>query len=205
MAFFKRQNQDLKASLSRGDRAYVIAITAVSAGAGVTHQAIMLANFIRRNGLKTAVVELNNSRAFARLEEALGYEGELDSFKFKGVDYIKNIDKNSLDRVLDSDYDVIIFDMSVHFRKYRDVFLRADIPVVMIRYSDWNLAELDEFILENQDFISDRIRWMAAFIDEKDVSFLSKKYKRRFYLSPFLKDAFVKDDRLDVAFNRLFV
>ncbi len=145
MIFSKNPNSSLKSLLKGKNKSYVIAIGGVSVGAGSTHQSILLANFIRRLGVKTAVCECNSSEAFTFIEKALGYKASSNNFTFKGITFFKNVDSYILDDIMQMGFHVVILDIGYQLRRFRDSFINADLPLLITRANDWKMDDIPKF------------------------------------------------------------
>jgi len=189
-------------------RSKVIAIAGVQSGVGVTHSAILIANFLRRQRLKVAIVELNGSRHLERIEQAyegLGFDGvSTEDFKIKGVTYFKHCQKNQLIERYKLNYDVIILDMGQSLCDYGEDFQMADLPILIGQTAEWKREELTEFLIRWQLWIGLRTRWLLPFATEKEVKEFSQGSDQKAYGLGYIHDPFLKSKTIDQVLEKLF-
>ncbi|NLD49027.1 MAG: serine/threonine protein kinase, partial [Clostridiaceae bacterium] len=124
-----------------------IAILGVSQGVGVTHTAIMLANFLCSR-YKTAILELNHSGAFKEICTIVEVVKNSDSkfFKYRGVDYYWNIDYQEFISRYKEDYEFLVLDCGSYQDMYEiNEFLRADVRIAIGHAIDWKINEIRSF------------------------------------------------------------
>ncbi len=205
MRFLKGTKSSLKSLLKGKNKAYVIAVAGVSEGIGCTHQAILLANFARRLGAKTAVCECNSGESFSLLERALGYNKMSNNFTFKGIKFFKNVDSYTLDDIMQMGFHVVILDIGHQLRHLRERFINADLPLVISRMNDWKMDEIGVFCEENIDLLSPRVKWVALYSTKMERMSLKTKYAKDFYSLPFIRDPFVKDKKAEEFLEKIFI
>ncbi|MEG1458923.1 MAG: serine/threonine-protein kinase [Acetivibrio sp.] len=86
----------------------VIGLVGTKSGVGVTHTAILLAEYAaKQKQQKVVLAEYNLHEDFTRIEEVL-YDRQEDSFMWKGVQYVKNVDKKNLEKIIAENKFVVI-------------------------------------------------------------------------------------------------
>ncbi len=165
----------------------------------------MISNFIRRNGLRVATVECNKSGSFENMQMLLQGTDKGDFFKIKGVTYYKGDANTSLRDILMMDYDAVVLDIGVNIGRFRSEFSSSNIPIVVARYNDWKITEIDEFYSANQRIMPRRTKWIVPFVENRDLLFLKRNYKQDFLSLPFCKDPLVKNKTVDDKLFRLFI
>ena len=113
-------------------------------GAGCTQFAIAMAESIRLvYGKKTAVVELNGSNDFERIEKEYvrhnmdKKKGETDVYDIHNVSYYKRI---SHDRFFEI-YGDIILDIGTGFQKQKEKIIVSDIKCLIACHSPWKYED----------------------------------------------------------------
>lgn len=189
-------------------RSKVVAAIGVSPGSGVTHSVILMANYLRRQRLKVAVIELSGNRHYERIEKA--YEGRgfdpitTDHFKIKQVYYHKNIHKNQLIQLYSANYDVIILDIGNEVSQYIEDFQMADLPVIISHTSDWKREEINAFMIRWHQLLVQQTRWLLPFATAKDVREFTRQQGQKGCALGFIRDPFVKDKLIDAQLQKLF-
>lgn len=202
------QKSTLKNWRTSNGRSKIIAVAGVHSGVGVTHSVLLIANYLRRQKLKVAVVELNGSRHLTRIEQA--YEGigfdsmTTETFKIKQVTYFKNIHKNQLIELYKLNYEVIILDMGVGLSDYAEDYQMADLSLSIGQTSDWKRDELTEFFIGRQQWIGQRTRWLLPFATKGEVKEFSRNHEQKAYGLDFIHDPFVKSKVIDQQLEKLF-
>lgn len=204
----KLSSKSVKSSLKHHhNKSKVIAIIGTSSGVGVTHTSILLANFLRRQKLKVAIIEGNPSGHMAKLEkvyEGAKFDPELtDWFSIKQVDYYKSCTLSRLNEVYEKNYDVIVIDIGSDPIAYKDIFKNADYPLVVGHSVDWKQFEHRDLIESHQDLLTNRISWLIPFGGVNDIRMIQKKLGYPCCLVGFSLDPFVKDKIIDQRFRKL--
>lgn len=189
-------------------RTKVIAVAGVSTGVGVTHTALLLANFLRRYRLKVAFVEMNPSGHLARIEKA--YEGmgfdtaTTTNFVVKQVTYHKNRVQNQLPALYQQNYDVVIVDLGSDFHQHAETFQLADYPLMVGQLTDWKRPDIDGFIIRYNQWLSDRTRWVLPFASPRDVKEFSRRQDSLCLALPFTGDPFASNKTIHQQLAKLF-
>ncbi len=109
----------------------VIGIAGSGASVGVTHTAVLTANYC--TGVlnrKTAVLEWNESGDFGRLERILSKKAVTDpragSFNIMGASYFKRAGRDELVRCTVNGFNAIVIDFGTFRSEIQDEFLRCD-------------------------------------------------------------------------------
>ena len=189
-------------------RSKVIAVVGVHAGVGVTHSVLLIANYLRRQKLKIAIIELNGSRHLERIErayEGMGFDSmATESFRIKQVTYYKNIQKNQLIELYKLNYDVIILDIGQRLNDHAEDYQMADVPIIIGQTVDWKREELNEFLIKWQQWIGERTKWLMPFATEGEVKEFSRNNDQKAYGLDFVHDPFVKSKVIDQQLEKLF-
>jgi hypothetical protein len=174
----------------------VIAVTGVAKGVGVTHFCIMIAYYLAKQRRKVALVELNDTGHFGRVEKA--YEGLYhdvmltDTFTIKGVTYYKATSKEKLMDLYQGDYHYIVLDIGEGIKNHAEEHKRADIPLVMGHVSDWKIQEVEDFRARYSMLMSQRCKWLFPDGKKDEMKELGKKMEMAYHKVPYCVDPFIR-------------
>ena len=117
-------------------------------GAGCTQFAIALAESIRLvYGKKTAVIELNGSNDFERIErEYVRHNmdknaGETDVYDIHNVSYYKRISHDRFFEIYGDAYEYIILDIGAGFQKQKEKIIISDIKCLITCHTPWKCED----------------------------------------------------------------
>lgn len=205
MVSSKSQKTHIKNLIKNREKSFVIAVAGTSSGVGSTHQSILVANFLRRLGVKVALAECNNSNAFAGIEKSIAYKASDNNFTFKGVHFFKNTTKEELDFIKNQNFQAVVLDIGKNIKKYRNSFVNSDLAIVITRISEWKMDEIENFRDNNAEILMDRIKWLALYSTFIERSEIKKRFGIKAYSLPFIKDAFSKNKENEKAIESLFL
>lgn len=171
-------------------------MTGVARGIGVTHFCIMMAYYLAKQRRKVALVELNDTGHFGRIEKA--YEGlhhdvmSTDSFNIKGVTYYKVTSKEKLMDLYQGGYHYIVLDIGDAIKSHAEEHKRADIPLVIGHMSDWKVHEVDDFSVKYSMLMTQRCKWLFPDGKKDEMAELGRKIGMAFHTIPYCIDPFVR-------------
>lgn len=133
-----------------GGKAEVIGIAGSGPGVGTTHFAILTANYLadvlRR---RTAVLEWNQSGAFARMEAVCVKKTvsrpENNTFRIFEVSYIKKAGKKELLECMNCGYDTVIIDFGSGFESAAEEILRCERRFLLGSFCEWQVGAFTSF------------------------------------------------------------
>lgn len=133
----------------------MIGLTGVESNIGVTHNAIVLANFFRKQGFMVAIVEMNKSNAFDTIGEAYREKKFQEGyFTLNGIDFYPNYNSDKLPSVLEHSYNVILLDMGVYESCDRMLFERCEDRIVVVSAKPWEMEATNSvFDLASKDVL----------------------------------------------------
>lgn len=160
--------------------------------AGVTHVAVMLANylagFLRK---KTAVLEWNRHGDLARMERfCRGLESQGKEYRVFDVLYVKSAGKEELVSCIQNNYERIIIDFGDSYEEYRTEFLRCDKKIVLLALSEWQMAGCLELIGLTEHERDKSWQYYTVFGSEETRLEVRKKLRLPVQRIPFSEDAF---------------
>ena len=118
----------------------MIGVAGAESNIGVTHNAIVLANYFRRQGFMVALAEVNDSGAFKEIckdyEESMFEEGY---FTMNGVDFYPDMECEDMQAIQTRSYNVIILDFGAYSGKNREAFERCEDKIIIAGSKSWEL------------------------------------------------------------------
>jgi len=189
-------------------RSHVVAVVGVAPGVGVTHSVLLMANCLRRQRLKVAVVELSGNRHLEAVEgsyEGKGFDASsTEAFVIKGVTYFKSVQRHQLMEVCQQHFDVVLLDIGTNLSPYLEDFQMADYQFMVGRLIDWKVQEIYAFAIRHSQWLNDRSKWLLPFAGKHEVKeFVNEGYGSGLGLG-FLSDPFVRSTEIDNQVIQLF-
>ena len=165
---------------NRKDNPEKIALLGIKPGVGVTHMAIIIAEFLKeKTGAKVAVIERNHHGDIERLGNTI-YGFSETKFTFRGVDYYQmNKAEESLWKS-EQDYDYLILDFGTQKKKNLKELEQCEKKVIIGTLSLWEWQEYlraAEYYKEN--IKEETIRYVVSLGNEKLVSKIEKRLRGR--------------------------
>lgn len=129
----------------------MLAVAGASRRIGVTHNCIILANFLRKKGYMVAVVELNGYPHYKKIQSFYD-EKILDGqyFSMKGIDYYPEADLNKLSSVLGKTYNFIIVDFGLYEDCDLVTYNKAEVRMLVCGSKPWEISDVNS-IFANAD------------------------------------------------------
>ena len=149
----KKERVVVRHEIKRSVNKRMIGIAGVEGNIGVTHNAIVLANFFRKQGYMVALVEMNGGSAFEEIRGAFDEKTFQDGyFTLGGVDFYAGWDVAKLPGVMEHSYNVILLDFGVYRECDRTAFERCEDKLIISGSKPWELEAANEvFELASQD------------------------------------------------------
>lgn len=140
---YKESRQEkvvVKHEIKRTVNKHMIGIAGVESNIGVTHNAIVLANFFRKQGFMVALVEMNSSGAFDAICRDFGEKKFKEGyFTLNGIDFYGNCNADKVSNVLEHSYNVILFDMGVYQECDRILFEKCEDRIIIASAKPWEM------------------------------------------------------------------
>lgn len=112
---------------------------------GSTHNSMILANWLRKNGYMVALAELNQHPAFdtiaSNMELRIAEDG---AYTHNGVDYYPNVDESKLATILGKSYNFIIIDFGCFAQCDRVSFNKCDVRIVVAGAKAWEMPSVEK-------------------------------------------------------------
>ena len=182
-------------------------MTGVAKGIGVTHFSIMMAFYLAKQRRKVALVELNDTGHFGRIEKA--YEGlhhdirSTEAFSVKGVTFYKGTSKEKLMDLYQRDYHYIVLDIGDAISRYAEEHKRADIPLVIGHLSDWKIDEVEDFRIRFSMLMTQRCKWLFPDGKKDEMLELGRKIGMTFHTVPYWVDPFVRKKEMQEHMKKI--
>ena len=180
-------------------------ILGTSQGAGVTHYAILLANYlVGVCRYRCAVLEWNEHGDFERLERICGSAtSENACFSILKVDYYKSSGPEELLYCMAAGYDQIIIDFGYDFLKQKIEFLRCGRKYVIASLSEWQIEGFLEFVREMKDEAGYKSwNYAVSFGSEDTRRQMRKKLKLPVERIPLSEDPFALNRQMIAYFEK---
>lgn len=134
----------------------MIGIAGAEGNIGVTHSAIILANYFRKKGFMVAIAEVNDSGAFKEIcedfEESMFEEGY---FTMNGVDFYPDMicqeagdsatrmNEEKMQILQTRSYNVILLDFGVYAGHNKEAFERCEDKIIIAGSKSWELEAVN--------------------------------------------------------------
>lgn len=187
----------VKHSVKRAVHRRMIGVIGTESNIGVTHNAIVLANYFRKRGFMVALAECNKSKAFEEIresyEESMFEEGY---FTIGGIDIYPSVDDNKMQTILSHSYNVIIADFGAFSEENRDSFERCEDKLVITGSKPWEMESINNiFVMASKDVLA-KYTFCFNFTQEKDQNEIRKGMGelKNVYFLKYLEDPFTESD-----------
>ncbi len=191
----------------------MIGICGTERNIGVTHNAIVLANYFRKKGFMVALAEMNDSGAFEAIcsdfEEKKFEEGY---FTLNGVDYYPDmvrmetqtqdmqpalvIDEEKLQLMQAHSYNVILLDFGFYSEQNRDAFERCEDRLMIAGSKPWELAAVNRVFANASKDVLMKYIFCFNFTQENEHEAIRKGMGelRSVHFLKYAKDPFSESD-----------
>lgn len=135
-----------------------IAFISTGEGCGCTHMAIATANFLQLLYRKrTALIELNGSKDFAKIEEtyadSIYQKSEYDEemYSIHRVDYYKNAGHEKFFDIYSDTYEYMVLDIGDEIARHREEIILSDIRCLIGNFTPWRIEENNQNLEKIQE------------------------------------------------------
>ncbi|MBS6643450.1 MAG: hypothetical protein KH366_07705 [Clostridiaceae bacterium] len=188
-----------------GQKQTVTGILGTSPGAGATHYAILLANYlVGVCRYRCAVLEWNEHGDFERIERICrGAVTDNACFSVLKADYYKHSGPEVLPYCMAEGYDQIIIDFGSDFLKQKIEFLRCDEKYVIASLSEWQIEGFLEFVREMKTEAGYKSwNYAVSFGSEDTRKQMRKKLKIPVGRIPLSEDPFALNRQMIAYFEK---
>lgn len=194
----------IKTEIKQTVNKVMIAVAGIQPRVGVTHNSIVLANFLRKKGYMIAVVELSDNQSFEHIREACDEKLIEDSFySMAGVDFYPNSNADKLGSVLGKSYNFVIGDFGTYQDTDKVTFNKADVRIMISGSKPWEYRYMDELFRSSDSETLQQYHYCFNFTDEKDrgdirrgMDILDKVYFLAYQPDPFSSGDFSGADKI---------
>jgi len=145
---------------------------------GVTHCSISLAGCLRKMGYLVAVLEFNHTGAFQRIRS--GFDEKLHDhmyFTMNGIDYYPEVTSRSLPKVLEKNYNFIIFDFGNYSQGNLEEYHKCHVKIMIAGSKVWEIENLMDFTRLYHDDILSQISFCFNLTDQSHEKPLQKEMR----------------------------
>lgn len=112
---------------------------------GTTHNALVLANWLRKKGYMVALAELNHHCAYNHIAEQMELRiAEDGSFTYNGIDFYPDVNEGKLATILGKAYNFIITDFGVFKECDRVSFNKSDVRIIVAGAKAWEMPSVKD-------------------------------------------------------------
>lgn len=182
----------------------LVSVAGTQPRTGVTHNSIILANFLRKKGYRVALVEMNPSGHFKEIQEAYEeqvFEGKY--FSIDGVDYYAAGDPDKLSSIMGKSYNFIVCDFGVYNQCDRVTYNKAAFCFIISGSQSWETCQMNSVFRLSSEEALKRFHFFFLFASAQiqpalregmaglgDVHFLQTQ------LDPFTSSAFADGEEI---------
>lgn len=127
----------------------LIAVAGSETNIGVTHNSIVLANYLRKKGFMVALAEMNDSAAFEAIGKAYDEKQFVEGYyTMGGVDYWSAVNAERLVQIMEHSYNLIVLDMGAYTGCDRIIWEKADEKIIISGSKAWEMDQTNN-VFEN--------------------------------------------------------
>lgn len=155
----KTEKLEIKHEIKKTVNNHLIGISGSEHRIGITHTAILLANFFRQKGFMVALLELNDSRAFSSIQEGFEEKEYEDGyFTLNGIDFYKEADLRKIGEVMEKSYNFILIDFGEYEKCDILTFHKCSEKIIVCGSKPWEIENVNKiFEAEDQEIIKNYI------------------------------------------------
>lgn len=156
----------------------------------------MMGNFLSSKwNKKVAVVEINDSNTFQKIQDAYCEKGHVENFgtyfQLYGLMYYYHMSTSGFPSLYNLGYEYILLDFGSNYAKRRGELLRCQSKYIIGSFTDWRKKSfrdvIDNFLFEVG---GNSFTYLSLFGDEKECNKWSRQYKIAVQSIPFEPDPF---------------
>jgi len=164
----------------------------IGRGVGTTHLTIMMGNYLANGlGKKVALLELNRNNTYSEIKLMKCSKIRKACFEVNGMDFYENISYEDIPKIMESNYNYLILDVSNNYILGKNEFLRSHKKIVVGSLSKWKAQEYFEYF-ENMKLTSDisACEFLSLSKDRDVVKIVKDKYRVGIDQIPFEQNPF---------------
>lgn len=166
---------------------------------GVTHNAIVSANYLKSKGYKVAIVEnsLNPTKCFKSIRTSFeDIENEKDEFfTINHVDYYPDYEIEEVYKILSKNYNFVILDFGKFDKSYLSEFSRCVVQVIVSGSKAWELDYINNIFEGTTQDVLKNYTYLFSFTDLENAKLLRENMGEleNVYFSSYTPDPFNSD------------
>lgn len=170
----------------------ITGIAGAGRGVGVTHLALLTANYLQGVlGRKTAVLEWNDHGDFNRLGKmCTGQLRDADCYRIQHVDYYPMAEGGRLMECLAAGYEEILIDFGSVGKQVSIELTRCGAVWFIMSFSEWQMDAFWDIAGSKEYAKKESWQFLAAFGSEESRKQWNKRHKPEVLRIPFSADAF---------------
>jgi hypothetical protein len=161
---------------------------------GVTHFSIVCANYLKNQGFKVALIELNNS-CFRHIKEAFDAESGNEYFKINQVDYYPDFNFDNITTVLNKKYNFVLIDFGLYTPDNAIEFNRCAIPIILTGSKPWETEYLNNIFERVPEADLFEYSFVFNFTSDKEFDEIKKEMEplNKIFFAEYNPDPFNPD------------
>lgn len=135
---------------------------------GTTHNAIVIANTLRRRGYMVALLEMSSHPVFRDIKES--YDEESDEalhFSVNGIDYYPAVHAAEVNAIMAKAYNFLVIDFGCFETMDAITFNKCEVPIIVAGSKPWELEAVNKLFSEAVHENLIRYNFLYNFTDEK--------------------------------------
>jgi hypothetical protein len=199
--------REISTAVSRAVKRVPIGVASTSDRLGSTHQAILIANFLAKNGYKVALIEdyRNENPAFDYIGEAYGKK--MDSagfFRLEKIDFYPDYNIENISFLSPKNYQFFVYDLGLLNENKLPDFRSCVKQILLCGSQAWNIQKLQEFFtfFETEEQRS-QINYLFMSAPLQDRTGIKNKMHplRKVYFGKYYPDCFSDVDDDDMCYD----
>ncbi len=184
-----------KIGINKKKKRNTICIVGMSAGIGVTHTSIALANYLHSVQRKNVVyIELTDQSCLMQMfDGSRGVIKGIPTCKYKGVDYITNCTVREAGQILAFCKEDVIVDMKELTDETKDIFLQCDTKIVVGSLQPWLENKCVNYIRKILKICDAKIiKWVTINKINKKKNYILSRLSWRYM--PYIENPFLLEE-----------
>lgn len=123
-----------------------IGFTGTQPRIGVTHTAIVSANYLKDKGYKVALIEekSNKNKCFEYIKNSFDTTGDEEYFNINQIDYYPDFDIKNIFKILTKNYNFVLIDFGLFNMEFIAEFNRCVIPIIITGSKPWEIDNINK-------------------------------------------------------------
>lgn len=163
---------------------------------GVTHNAIVSANYLKSKGYKVAIVENDDNpmKNFHIIKNSFdNVENDKEEyFTINQVDYYQNYNFKEIHKILSKNYNFVILDFGTFRNSYLAEFSRCVVQIIVTGSKAWEIEYINRIFEENSEEILKNYTYLFNFTDLENAKIIRENMGvlEKVYFSSYTPDPF---------------